>query len=391
MIKACCAIAAFILWLYIYNVENPVLDKNITVPVSIVNQQVLTQMNLAPVIEDKITLKITVRGKVSDINNLKEKDFDLRADLSAVAIKKGENKIPVIIENKPSSIKITNADNLFVYINIDNMAEKKVPLNIILEGKVREGYYALQPETEYKEVTVKGAQKLIDKIKYGVIRYDISDAYKNIYVDSKVQAESSDGIAYKYVIVEPANIDFTIQIKKTKKVPVNVQISGNLQDYGISSILPLEDSIEIAGDEPVLQNITAINTEAVMLKNLNGMKTVNAKLMIPDGIITVGNISEIKLNVMYSDTVSKTMMVPVKIKNLSGSLNAILEQNTVKVNVSGTTADISNLDEDNINCYLDLNGLGEGKYEIPVKLEMPEGISELSISPENIVVKLEKK
>jgi YbbR domain-containing protein len=391
VIKACCAIAAFILWLYIYNVENPILDKNITVPVNVINNQVLAQSKLAPDIENGITIKITVRGNVSEINGLKEGDFDLRADLSAVDIKKGENKIPVIVEKKPASVKVTNSDNLFIFVNVDDMVEKKVPVNIVLEGEAREGYYALQPETEYKEATIKGAKKLIEKIQYAVIRCDVTDAYKNISLDAKFQAESAGGVIYKYVVVEPDNLDLTIQVKKTKTVPVNVELNGKLENFGIGSILPANDSIEIAGDETVLQNIAAINTEAVDISQLNGAKTINSKLIVPEGIVVVGNNSEIKLNILYSNMVSKMLTVPVKTRNLSSTLKATLDQNTATVNLSGVASDMSSLTPDNVECYVDINGLGEGKYEVMVKLKLPEGISKLSLNPEKIGVKIEKK
>jgi len=391
MIKACCVIAAFILWLYIYNVENPILDKNITVPVNVINNQALAQSNLAPDIENGITIKITVRGNVSEVNSLKEGDFDLRADLSAVDIKKGENKIPVIVEKKPSGVKVTNSDNLFIFVIVDDMVEKKVPVNIVLEGEAREGYYTLQPETEYKEATIKGAKKLIEKIQYAVIRCDVTDAYKNISLDAKFQAESAGGVIYKYVVVEPDNLDLTIQVKKTKTVPVNVELNGKLEDYGIGSILPANDSIEIAGDETALQNIAAINTEAVDISQLKGAKTINSKLIVPEGIVVVGNTSEVKLNILYSNMISKMLTVPVKTKNLTTSLKATLDQNIATLNLSGVASDISSLSPDNIECYLDLNGLGEGKYEVQVKLKLPEGISKLSLNPEKIGVKIEKK
>ena len=70
IVKACCIAAAFMLWLYIYNFENPMMDKVITVPVSIVNQDALAQSELAPVIENEVEIKINVRGSVSEINSL---------------------------------------------------------------------------------------------------------------------------------------------------------------------------------------------------------------------------------------------------------------------------------------------------------------------------------
>ena len=101
IIKACCAIAAFILWLYIYNVENPIKERNITVSVKVVNQDLLANSKLAPVIDSDLTLKINIKGNVSDIYSIEPGKIELQADLNALALKKGENKIPVTVKNCP--------------------------------------------------------------------------------------------------------------------------------------------------------------------------------------------------------------------------------------------------------------------------------------------------
>lgn len=391
IIKVCCAAAALMLWLYIYNFENPIMDKVITVPVNIVNQDVLAQSKLSPVIEGQAEIKITVRGSVSVINDLKPEDFTLQADMASVGVQKGDNEIRVTVEKKPSEIKVSNAGNLWISVKVDEMVEKTVPVKVVLEGEARSGYYALQPETAYKEATVKGPSTLVNSVSYAVVRCDISDYYKNMNVNAKVQAESSAGTVYKYVQVDPGELDFTIQVKKTKTVPVSVKTSADPAGSGITSILPATDKVTIAGDETQLQGITGIDTEIVNIINLNGAKTVNAKLVLPQGITLIGNTGTVKLNITYAEKSEKTLAVPVAVKNVATGMSASLEQTTVSLTVSGSAEALGSLTADKIECYVDLNGLtAEGTQAVKVALTLPEGISKTAMSPETINVTIKK-
>jgi YbbR domain-containing protein len=391
IIKVCCAVAAFMLWLYIYNFENPVMDKIITVPVSIVNQDVLAQSDLAPVIENQAEIKITVRGSVSEINDLSTDDFVLQADLGSTGVVKGTNKIPVTVEKKPANVKVTNTGSLFIEVNVEEMVEKSVPVKVVLEGEARNGYYVMQPELEVKEATVKGPSSLMSSVTYAVARCDISDYYKNTSVKETLKAESKSGTVYKYVTVEPSQLDMTLQVKKTKTVSVNVKTTGDLAASGIKSILPDSSKITIAGDEAQLQAITAVDTENVSIANLKGAKTVDAKLVLPTGVVVVGNAGTVKLNITYADKAEKTLTVPITVKNLQSGLSATLDQGTVSVTISGTGDAIGSVTADSIQCYADLASItAEGTQQVQVTLILPSGISKTSMTPEIVNVTIKK-
>jgi YbbR domain-containing protein len=391
IVKVCCVVAAFMLWLYIYNFENPVMDKVITVPVSIVNQDVLAQSKLAPVIESDAEIKITVRGSVSEINDLNVGDFALQADLGSAGIVKGENKIPVTVEKKPANIKVANTGSLWITVNIDAMVEKTVPVKVVLEGEARSGYYVVQPELDVKEATVKGPSSLVNAVTYAVARCDISDYYKNMSVKEALKAESKSGTVYKYVTVEPSDLDVTLQVKKTKTVAVNVKTTGDLTASGIKSILPETSKITIAGDEVQLQAITGIDTESIAVASLNGAKTVNAKLLVPQGIILVGNGASVKLNITYAEKSEKTLTVPITVRNLQSGLSASLDQANATVTISGTAEVLSGITADSIGCYVDLGSISsEGAQQVQVTLTLPAGVSKTAMTPESVNVTIKK-
>ena len=390
IIKACCAIAAFILWLYIFNIENPIKERNITVPVKVINQSMLSESKLAPVIDGEVSISITISGNVTDIYSIKPEQFDLQADLSALALKKGENKIPVTVKTSPAGTKVVNSDSLWVTINIDEMVKKTVPVKVIFEGKTKEGFYAINPELNNKEAIVSGPAKNINSVKYAVARCDINGAYKDVSFNTQLQAESEDGTKFQYVLVNPKVINITVFVKKVKTVGINVKLSESLNNStGIKSVLPAESTIQIAGDDEYINSISSLDTEPIDIKSLKGATSVEAKLVIPKGITIVNNISEIKLNVTYNNLIQKEFSILVKGKNLPSGLTTDLNS-SISITVSGTESLINSLKGENIDCFVDLNNLGEGTYNLQVNTKLPEGISRISLSPANISVTLKK-
>jgi len=389
IIKACCAVAAFILWLYIFNIENPIKEINITVPVKVVNQELLSESKLAPVIEGDINLTITISGNVTEIYSVKPEDFELQADLNALALKKGDNKIPVTVNKSPAGINVVNADNLWVKINVDDLVEKTVPVKVLLVGKAKEGFYALNPELKYNEAKISGPSKIVNLVKYAIASCDINGANKDVSFSTPLMAESETGTTYKYVVMDPAVMDINVPVKKVKTVGVNVKLSGNLDASSlIKSILPANNKIEIAGDDEYLNSITAIDTEPVDISNLKGAQSVEAKLVVPKGVTVVNNISSVKLNVTYNNIIQKDFTMPVKAKNVSSGLSASMTSSSVSVTVSGTEALINNLKSEDMECFIDLSNMAAGTYDLPVNVTLPAGISKISVNPPNISVTL---
>ncbi len=391
IIKICCFIAAFVLWLYIYNVENPLKDRIVTVPVKIVNQELLASSKLAPVIDGDLTLKITIRGSVSEIYSVKPDEIELEADLKSLALKRGENKIPVTVKGAPSGIKVVGSENLYIKLNVDDLVEKSIPVKVTLKGKAKTGYYAIPPELNNKEVTVKGPSKLISQIQYASAVCNVENASTDLLIKSSLQAESASGVAYDYVILEPDTLDITVPVKKVKTVGVNVKFSGAIDDSTlVKSVLPANANIEIAGNDDTLNSISSIDTEPINIKTLTGQQTIEGKLVLPLGVTVVNNASTVKLNVSYKAPKVKTLSVPVKVRNLDQNLNSEISS-TVTVNISGPEGVVSGIGENDIECYVEAQGLAAGTYELQVNTRVPEGISKDSVNPVKVTITLSNK
>ena len=106
MLKIVSVIVAFLFWLVIINITDPTTSKTFyDIPVQILNENVITSANQVYDIVDGDTVKVTVKGKRSFVEKLKESDFTATADLSelskvnavSINVKLNRNQLPVLM------------------------------------------------------------------------------------------------------------------------------------------------------------------------------------------------------------------------------------------------------------------------------------------------------
>lgn len=395
IIKVCCIIASFILWLYIFNVENPVRERKIIIPVQVVNKDILAQSKLVPVGEENVSITLNISGNALDVYSVKPDDFKLESDLSAYVVKKGENKIPVQIKKSPGSIRIVNNENLWISINLDELIQKTVSIKVILEGKVKEGFYAVQPIISTKNVEITGAQEAANSVNKVVARCNIKDASKDINIIASLQAEDSSANIIKNVSVKPDSLQVIVPIKKIKSIPINVRTEGKLANGGIlKSIVPSPEKIDISGEEDILSNINSLDTEIVDLSKLGEKDTIEAKVVVPKGVTLVNSngivTAKIDFDKVIDKEIQKTLNLDIKTTNIGNDYNVTMNTDKATVIISGLESNINNLKVENLGCFVDLNNLTEGEYELPVTVNVPTGVSKVSQQPTSIKVTIKK-
>lgn len=394
IVRITCLIAAFGLWLYITNVDNPIATYKLTnVPVKLINVETLYQSKLALLPGSQPTVTITLRGTASDYMSIKPEQFNLVADMSAYVLKKGENNIPVqvVASPNPDSIKIVNSDNLWVKVNLDDYLEKTVPIKLNI-GDVQQGYFPMQPQLRMTDVIVSGAAKYVNMVDNVVAKCDLKNYTKDVSMTFPLQAiNSSNNVIINDVKLNPGFIDVTIPIKKVKTVGINIKTTGTLnKNVVLKSLTSAPEKIDIAGDDNVLNGITNVDTKPVDLEKLqNG--TIKVPLALPSGVIAVNSDSTVKVTVSMDKNIEKNLSLDITVKNPGDGLNYTLSDTKVSLNVTGPESSINNLKPEDITCIVDLNSLAEGDYNLPVNITLPGGITKISSTPETVKVSLKKK
>ena len=393
IIKVCCVIAAFVLWLFITSTVNPLTTYKKSIPVQLLNTGILAQSGLALVPGQDLTITLNIKAdNTSILLNTKAEDFEVVADLSAYALKSGEQNIPIEIRKSPDNINVVNSDSLFIKVNLDELTQTKLPITVNITGKPKVGFYASQPNLSQTSATVAGGSKYVSTVKSIVIEEDIEGVEADVSKSYKLIPVDAAGKEVKSVSVSPAQINVKIPVSKTKSAEVKVKTKGALyQGLTISSIKIVPQRIEVTGSVDALNALSNLNTEAIDLSEITNSSTINAKVIIPDGLKLVSGVPVVKVEINLDKIVQKTVSLDIKNINLGTAYQALFETTKGTVVVSGTETVINALDLQKFSAQVDLANLVEGKQSVKVKVSIPDGINLVSQNPGEILVNITKK
>ena len=395
IIKTCCVIAAFVLWLFITSTESPLTAFKIkSIPVQLLNTDILTQSNLILVPGQDLTTTLNIKGaNTSMLLNAKAEDFTVVADLGAYALKRGEQKIPIEIKKNPYNISVINSDSLFIKINLDELTEAKLPIKLNVSGKPKEGFYASAAKLSQNTAKVIGGSKFVNMVKEILLEIDVQGKDSDVIKNYKLKPVDAEGNEIKEVVVNPSQMDVNVPIRKTKAIGVKVKTVGNLNhNFTIASIKILPDRLEVTGSAADLNKIQNLNTEDIDLSKINKSTTMEARVILPEGLSLVSNGEAIvKVEINLNKIVQKSIILDIKYNNLNEKYDVKLEKDKTTIVISGTEAVINSLDLKKISATVDLANLIEGQHNVIVSVDMPAGGELISQVPDKILATITKK
>ncbi|ERI95300.1 YbbR-like protein [Clostridiales bacterium oral taxon 876 str. F0540] len=392
LIKVCCVIAAFSLWLYTSNLEGSQVPQQVKVQVTLQGLDNVTEQKLKvlpPSEPYTVTLKVT--GSLTDVQLGKEQ-FKAVADLSEWVFTKGERDIPVRIERQPANVTILNSSILSIRVAFDDLKQKSLPIKVNTDGKVKDGYYAMTQNLTPSDAVVSGAAKYVDQVASVGVSLDLKNADKDLNLKLPLKALDSSGREVKNVDITPDAVELSIPVRKTKTVGISVVTKGNLgKDYSLKTIVTVPDKVDIAGGEAV-NNITELKTEAVDLSTLSPNKTITAKLVVPEGINLINSDGTVKIKATMDKIIQNSYSSDIQVKGLNDAFTIALDNSKLTLTLSGPESIISTIKNENINANIDVSSLSaEGEYSVKVNYAIPDGTSKISANVENVKVILKKK
>jgi YbbR domain-containing protein len=174
--------------------DIPLEFKNIPADVGIVNASVKT-------------VSVTVRGHERPMKNLKVSDVRVYVDLN-----KAKKGIDVFYINKddiklPYALSVMNISPSTVKVKLDETISRTFPVNPVLTGEPRNGYFVSSIKVEPKSVVIKG-------LKSDVLRLHILKT-EPIYIADSIRSMSQE------VNIDTGGVNVTQDVE-TVKVTINI-------------------------------------------------------------------------------------------------------------------------------------------------------------------------
>lgn len=397
-LKIISAVFAVIIWTVIVNIYDPNTSytfSNITVQLT--NTQSLTDKNYTFDVVDGGKISVTVSGPKSVVTDLKTSDIVATADLSKVTA--FTDYVDIHVQVVKDGQVLNNVDAVprtsALKLSIENRDTKTYAVNVNTIGKPATGYAMLNISTSPTYIKVTGPTSLVENVASVAVNIDVSGVDSQITSQSDIVMYDSDGNTIDDDALEKSSdtADVTVEMARTKTVPVVVRSSGTPADgYVVTDTVLSFASVVITGQSDVLDKTESIviPSSALSVEGLKEDKTYTFRLSDYAGAgIKIISDSKLQVTVKISQASVKTFYIEsanIKINNIPSGYSAVLAESGIEVAIVGREELLNTINQSDIDCSVDASALVTGTHSVTVKINVPDGCSVSGNSSIKIII-----
>ncbi len=387
-LKVLSVVVAFLIWIGVINFQDPVETVTFhNVPVTIKNENTLTEKDKIPEIIEGSTIMVEVEARRSICEKLTSNNIVATADFEKISI---TDAVPIDVEVKGYSeneVEIIRGYNNVLKLRLEDYDSKEFKVKIQTVGNPADGYVIKSSVASPNVITVSGSKTQISRIKEVYVELNVDEITGDITANLKpVALDANDEI------ITNANLELStsvVSVKSTVYRTKDIIVSANLigkvaEGYEVTGVACQPQSVTVAGTSEDLKE-TKYNTvfdidiegasdnieKNIAVTDLFDKDLSSLFIVSPDdGVLAV--------TVYVSKIREKT--VPIAVEDIQiinapkGFLPAIRTISSDLISVYAEAITLGKYDIADFKPTVDLSTCtSAGVYTLPVKFENPEG------------------
>ena len=407
-LKLLAFIFAFMLWLLVVNIDDPVDTKTFDdIPVSIEYTEVVTQDQRSyQVLDGTDTVSVTVSATRSVLEKISAENIVATADMRELYL---ESQIPIEITIPGYEFETATASPRNVQVKIEQNKSDTFPITVTTTGTVRDGYVLGNVQADPERVTVNGPESVIDQISKVVAEVNVSGLSSDSSIDAVLTYydEDNNEISAEQLAnnLGATGVKVNVTLYHTARIPVTVDTSEvtAADGYSISEVTWTPEEIQLAGEEEVLDALEEIRipADAIDITSISQRteKTVDITPYLPEGTRLVDeNGNNILVTARVAREGTKSFDIPVgsiTVNNLDDALtvSGYGSGDDLEVHIGGPQEQLNSLELSDLAVSIDLKNCTEaGEYEVPVTITLPSDAPDCTVETSvTVKVTLEKR
>jgi YbbR domain-containing protein len=236
------------------------------------------------------------------------------------------------------------------------------------------------------DVRVRGSSALLSRVQPGeiVAVLDLSTARSGsrLFHIRADEVRAPFGIEVAQVV--PPTISIELEKSAQRKVPVVPATLGEpAPGYVVGRVSAEPATVDIVGPDTRVRQIAEATTEPVSIAGSKtrvrdvvtvGVADSSVRLMQPQSATVIVEVWPAPIERSVSD-------VPVRWRNLGAGLRAQVSPSLVRVSVRGGRDALASVRSDSIQSFVDLAGLGTGRYNLRVQVDPAESFGVTAVDP----------
>lgn len=240
------------------------------------------------------------------------------------------------------------------------------------------------------DVRLRGSSALLSRLQPGeivaVLDLDGARSGSRLFHIRTDEVRAPFGVEVAQVI--PSTLALELEKSAHRSVPVVAATEGDpAPGYVVGKVSAEPSTVEIAGPESRVRQVVEATTEPVPIKD--------AKARVRDGV-AIGIVdtsvhlvqpqnAQVTVDIVPAPVERQIGPVPVRYRNLAQGLSAQVSPKFVQVAIRGPQDKLQQVQPDSVQVYVDLAGLGAGRYNLRVQLDSTDRFGLVAIDPAIVV------
>lgn len=389
---------AFLVWIIVVNVSNPIVTRNISVPLNVVNANIITDAGKTYSLMGANSVTVSYEVRSRDQSRISASDFNASIDLGDMYDITGAVPIAVeVVNNKDLIIGAVASKPSIVRVSIEDLQRKEFTLTTKITGTPSDGFSVGEVKLDKTNVVVTGPVSVIGQISQIGVEIDVSGLDSNESGRAELKYFDANGNAFvisdNRVSKSFDNVGYSLVMLNGRTLALNFDVGGTAaQGYKFTGAESTTKSIQVRGQPEVLEGLDSITVPASAL-SVEGATgdvniTVDIKNFLPANVTAVGD-TKVNVTLKVEALDKKSLTLTVNDLNIVGAkpgaaTNIVPEKITVVV--SGLSANLESVTNADLKATLDVSEMNAGSNTGSLKFEPATGLSVDSYTPFEVII-----
>lgn len=362
------------LWVYVVTVENPEGEDVLNnIPVFFSGEDLLREDYDLIIVDDNVTssgVTLTFSGKRTDLKKLSELKNEIRVNIDVTRIRK-ENKytysynisnvtLPASVAS--DSVTLVARSPGSVSLTVEKIDFKTIPVKVLVNVQMSEGYIQEQVVQDYEEIVVEGPAALLETVDHAQVVLERENVDKTLTATLPVSLVDSNDeiISDPEITCQTPEVQVTLPVLLTKEVPLDVGfIPGGgvtVDDVSYEIDPPV---LTLTGEASALQALNVIKLPNIVLSSLmTNQEDIECTIPMPEGCTNVGGETVATVKVRIANKAIKSLEATnIQIVNPPQGYNAVSKTTVLWVTLRADQEIIDQVKTENIRAVADMDGI----------------------------------
>lgn len=241
------------------------------------------------------------------------------------------------------------------------------------------------------DVRLRGSSAVLSRVQTGeimaVLDLATARAGSRLFHIRADEVRAPHGIEVTQVV--PATLALELEKSARRQVPVVPAIEGDpAAGFVVGRVIAEPPTVEVVGPDSRVKQVAQATTEPVSVENARARVRdgVTIGVVDPSVRLVLPQSAQVTVEIWPAPVERQLADVPVRYRNLGAGLRATLSPQLARVVVRGAKDALAALQADGVNAFVDLAGLGAGRYNLRVQVEPAESFGVVEIEPAVVAV-----